>query len=300
MIKILFFNNKSSSHSMLMKKHLLFITLHDLFLNQDKRNNFKKSRNGFYMNFIHYFFHKTLVCCIFLLIHNLNGVALISLGYDCTIAGTLRSLHLRKAAYPFDWMYSDFNALYNAIADDFQHFLDPSTLRVGDDNRTIIDYYGLSFVHDFPTIHDNVAMNDSELHPWAKIRDDWQQFIEPMREKYLRRIDRLINDLMGTEPIFLIRYEMKKNESIRLRELLIHRYPHLNFTLVAINTSHEAKLDWGLDKIKNFHVRGHPSKFLSDWKEIFNNPGFHFTSVRDSMEIQDKDMFMCTGNCMGK
>lgn len=106
-----------------------------------------------------------LIYMFFLASSDLYAAKVISLGGDCTVAGMYRQLNLRTVAYPFDWMYSTFESVYKAFEDDFQHFLDPEALKIGSDGASIIDYYGLKFVHDFPTINDHAALNDNR--PYA-------------------------------------------------------------------------------------------------------------------------------------
>lgn len=67
---------------------------------------------------------KKIFYLFILLIHQpyINGAKLISLGGSCTVASILREFNLRHEAYPFDWMFSSYNAVYQAIKDDFRYF----------------------------------------------------------------------------------------------------------------------------------------------------------------------------------
>jgi len=193
------------------------------------------------------------------------------LGNSCTVASVLRAIDLRKSAYPFDWMFSkNFEAIYNAIKDDFKLFLNPHTLKIGADPRIIIDHYGFEFVHDFPTIHNEANTNDkTELHEWNAIRHDWKELIEPIREKYKKRINRLRKVLNGPDRVLLIRYTMQQTEAVKLRDLVLNLYPNLNFTIVVISENILDSTDWNLEKIRNFFVSYNNPDFYNAWRKIF-------------------------------
>lgn len=217
-----------------------------------------------------------LVYLFFCFLSDLYAAKVVSLGGDCTVAGMYRQLNLRTEAYPFDWMYSTIESVYQAFEDDFKHFLDPETLKIGSDEAMVIDYYGLKFVHDFPTINDNAALNDNETHAGAKFRADWQQFITAIKEKYYRRIERLRKILTGKEPIFFIRYAVDKerwatkNDILKLRDLLSTRYPNLDFTIVAISNT-QAEADWNLARIRNLSILFESKNDRDCWLELFRS-----------------------------
>lgn len=50
----------------------------------------------------------------------------ISLGYNCSTAHYLREVGLRKAAYPFDWVFSSAEIIVDACNDSFESFMDKS------------------------------------------------------------------------------------------------------------------------------------------------------------------------------
>lgn len=217
-----------------------------------------------------------LITFVFFTIANNDTTIVISLGTDCTVASVLRDLNLRHAAYPFDWMYSSFQGVCQALADDFSHFLEPESLKLASKQRAVTDYYGFLFVHDFPTIQHEAAINDNESHEWAKIRDDWQNFTNPIREKYQRRIERLRKVFEGNNHVLLIRYDgaLNKECAIELRQSIIKRYPKLNFTIVDIEyvPHDDPKSFEGLDKIKAACIQN-GQNFWNDWKNLFDSFG---------------------------
>jgi hypothetical protein len=245
-------------------------------------------------------FHFSFLLLICFYINNIEAVVAISLGGCCTIASVLRETGLRRAAYPFDWMFSTFDAVYKSIEDDFRLFLDPATLKVADDRRIVLNAYGIQFVHDFPTIHHPAALNDSETHEWAEIRADWRNFIEPIREKYQRRIERLRAALSGSDHVFLIRYGISKSERdqvIMLRDLLIKRYPNSNFTIVAVGGNQEQGENWGLEKIKNFYVVYGGPDFWPAWRKIFDLLGINQITSRNLFGCGEEDDWVYDETC---
>jgi hypothetical protein len=47
-----------------------------------------------------------------------------SLGPRCHTASFLKRNHLKKASYPFDWIFSDIDMITHCLEDDFNIFLD--------------------------------------------------------------------------------------------------------------------------------------------------------------------------------
>jgi hypothetical protein len=50
----------------------------------------------------------------------------ISVGSQCATAGEIQRFGLKKASYPFDWLYSSLGMVADCIEDDFADFLDRS------------------------------------------------------------------------------------------------------------------------------------------------------------------------------
>ena len=64
----------------------------------------------------------------------IQPITVISLGQSCTVAGAVRDYGIREFAFPFDWIVSPFNSLYQVFEDDFKFF------------RNVIErFYGQSF-----------------------------------------------------------------------------------------------------------------------------------------------------------
>lgn len=217
---------------------------------------------SYYMQIIN--LHNKIILLAYMCILNfpvlVDAVTFISLGKNCNIAHNLRTMGLRHAAYPFDWMISDFDAVKAAFEDDFQMFLDPSSLREGEDPKEIVDHYGLRYRHDFPRNGYEVMINETETLLFGTIREDWRDFIEAVQEKYQRRIARLKKVLEGTDYVYLIRYQITKDEAVQLWNIIANKYLNLQFTFIAVNDFSED--NWGLEEIKNLDGEA--------WNEFLN------------------------------
>lgn len=200
----------------------------------------------------------------------------ISLGETCTVAAILQSLGLRNAAYPFDWVISPYIPLCNVLQNNFDDFLHSSFLYPRDDNRGVINKYGFTFVHDFPTIYysGNLATEDTVgenvLHP------EWITFLPVIQKKYDRRIQRLHNACNDNKKIYFIRHGgiNSQQEACNLRDILKELYPQTDFTLVIVGNNTYFAQNWNELNIKNYYL--HNTGIWNDsteWERIFIDLG---------------------------
>ena len=145
---------------------------------------------------------------------------IIPIGVDCGMALFCRKYNLRNTALPFDWTVS-YNGVSKCINDNFKYFTEPL------DNR--INNYDIYFHHDFQN----------------EINDD--------KEKYNRRIKRLI-DTLETNTIDEIVFCRKGHachhhyehngkyfnitndieDAEKLDTLLSNKYPLLKYKIIVI------------------------------------------------------------------
>lgn len=122
----------------------------------------------------------------------------ISLGQACSCATTLIQCNLRRAAYPFDWLYgSDLNGRVNFVVNDFENFLEKEDLKHTGDRESPMPCKifkntrsNIVFNHDFP-----LSMTLDESFPSVK-------------EKYNRRINRLYANIKQTEKVLFVYIEV--------------------------------------------------------------------------------------------
>ncbi len=118
---------------------------------------------------------------------------IISLGAFCFIAGDLRRLNLRTAAYPFDWNITDIETMINLIDNGFSDFTNINFLQKNNDNQRIFfdnkKYSLLRFVHDY----------DENMHNAIDVE-----------KKYDRRIKRFYNAIKNKT--LFVRYIINRSE----------------------------------------------------------------------------------------
>lgn len=196
----------------------------------------------------------------------------ITLGGACGPSLMLRELNLRKAAYPFDWIVSPFESVYNAIDDDFEYFFQNLTVR--SNNQGVIDYYGFHFVHDLPTVCDAGAdLLNVDFIGNNDLAGNWEAALPLVREKYQRRIDRFRQACLGKETIFFLSDGLLKEHTLILRDLISKKYPSLDFVLIVFSPNESFRNPWHFEKIRNFCASyNNPSeckKFLDAIAEEF-------------------------------
>jgi hypothetical protein len=102
--------------------------------------------------------------------------------------------------------------------------------------------------------------------------------------------------MMGAEPVLLVRYStIDKDEVIKLKNLLIDRYPNSNFTIVAVAADQYSGEDWNIEKIKYFCARYGDVSFYPQWQNIFNF--FNIARTKNLFDEHEDDTFVCDGSC---
>ncbi len=200
---------------------------------------------------------------------------IISLGFNCIVAGMLRNHNLRSSTFPFDWNRTSFQGVCDLLQNDFFDLLNPEYLsfRI---TRILNTKYTFAFYHDFPA-DKSVGRNDY-------VKENFLDYVSGVATKYKRRIDRLNKALnsghavycirlsSGTRPWKLDPLKQTPEEIIKLRDILLTKFPHSNITLVAVDNDDSYKDDWNLEHIKNFYIKNATSD--EEWVEIFKTLGF--------------------------
>lgn len=234
----------------------------------------------------------TNVCTlvIFLLYSFINAsYECIGLGERCTVAAALEAFDLRKAAYPFDWIISEFQSTCNVLEADFEDFLNPDYFSIRSDQHGIINKYGLVFVHDFPTVGYNGDLQIDAPITEGILRPDWIDTLGEIQKKYLRRIERFRNVCRSNKKIYFIRHYgiTSKKEAIVLRDILQQHYPDLDFTLVIAGNNSSFAEPWNIPSIKNYYLKETAAwNDVKEWETIFTDLGL-ITEVRKA-NLQDK------------
>lgn len=129
----------------------------------------------------------------------------ISLGEDCACTSYLRRFNLQDYSFPFDWLTkASFETRINLLVNDFENFLNKENLvlipkpeNTNVDNKhdyykdTVLDFY---FYRDF------------------KSNTNFEKEFIDVKNKYLRRIERLYNAIESSENILFVWWSRDKHQ----------------------------------------------------------------------------------------
>ena len=114
---------------------------------------------------------------------------IISLGFNCAVASSLRKYGLRNRDYPFDWGVSILEGILDAINEKFVDFFDESWITDIGDGTYYHSKYKYSFVHDF---QDGI---------WNEM--DFQGQMQYVKNKYRRKVSNFLGNLECGETLFV-------------------------------------------------------------------------------------------------
>ena len=137
----------------------------------------------------------------------------ISLGQDCSVAGSLRTIKYKEYSYPFDWNITYLNFITDCFRTKFKNF------------ETIFGKCTLCKIGKL-CLHNNIHFYHDEL-----------KVTEELIQKYIKRGQRLHNLLNENKKILFIRkaeYESQKN-ICDLIDVILENYPTLDFKILLIN-----------------------------------------------------------------
>ncbi len=148
---------------------------------------------------------------------------IISIGSDCSVAGSLRNLKYKDATYPFDWCISKINFITMCFETNFKCYLD-----IFDKNTNLIKKSGnghFKYDESIYFYHENIYDNlDNDLLLFYK-------------NKFKRRIERFINLLNSDSKILLVRKSVNEeyNDILKLNKIIKSKYPNINFNILYIS-----------------------------------------------------------------
>lgn len=181
-----------------------------------------------------------------------GSVHFISLGRDCQVGLELIAANLRPAAFPLDWVASDFEGVIKAFEDDFEHFLDPLYLTYHP-YQIYNSYYGFGYNHCFP-IKDVEFIQHLDKGYAGIHRENFLDYLPSVQSTYKRRIRRLNNLLIRHEAIVFIRTHIVPSQAAHFVTMLSGKYPCLPFLLVVVHERADLIGDWHIDKVLNFYA----------------------------------------------
>lgn len=175
----------------------------------------------------------------------------ITIGNDCSPAVALRSLGLRNAALPFDWVVSNVNALRLCFETDFDKF--HTGLVLNNTHKRLIDSYGFEFPHDYPLDNTNLEMDrigegSISEEDGKVITHNWLDYYEIVLDKYKRRIERFRNIMNDIKPVIVL-CRHSTSDVLHLQQLFQRVYKKEN--VYFVNSTCEK---FENDKMKNIYT----------------------------------------------
>jgi hypothetical protein len=191
-------------------------------------------------------------------------LTIISLGSDCQVADNLKAFHLRKEAYPFDWIVTeDFESVIDAIQDDFAHWLDPNYLEYRGTN-IYNKCYNLAFVHDFP-IAGHSEHADGDYMAFGQIDSNYLTFLPSATDKFNRRVQRLYQLFITNSPIIFVRAHANRKSAERFVSVIKGKYPNLPFVLLVVTRAGLLNPPWNLPHVVNVYVSDEGGQLFPWW-----------------------------------
>lgn len=198
---------------------------------------------------------RSVLLAMIAMFQSVSAIEIVSLGDGCMTARAARYNCLRDTAYPFDWMITSMQSLMKAFDDDFNQILLPDQTFEREDNKAVIDGYGLVFIHDFATVKNSQTPIDGEIMPVHALVSNWRDSIDIVRAKFKRRLQKLLTLLHSGQPVALVRYgDIDRNQAKQLVSMLKQKYPHAKAVLVVIGTSDEFKESWHIDHVRTMFI----------------------------------------------
>lgn len=138
---------------------------------------------------------------------------IISLGQDCSVAGSLRNIKYKEFSYPFDWNVTKLNFIIDSFNSKFTNF------EYIFDKCKISGNGHLKYNNEIYFYHDNKHVN------------------EALKTKYIKRGKRLNDLLNGSKKILFVRKDPNDtfNEICLLKDIIRFNYPYLNFKILFIH-----------------------------------------------------------------
>jgi putative papain-like cysteine peptidase DUF1796 len=173
----------------------------------------------------------------------------VSLGNTCTIAHQLALHKATNAYYPFDWNLTlSVESVIYALAHKFEHFLDHDRVEAIDNHMKIRDMaYNILLVHDFP-LKETLSPEEHRIVP------NWRDYLEEVRTKYARRIQRFFALKNYTGKLFFIRYDCSPEQAQLLLQELIACFPQVDLTLIVFNQILYDDESWNFDLVNNYYM----------------------------------------------
>ena len=190
---------------------------------------------------------------------------IISLGFFCGPAQEIKSIGLRNASYPFDWIISNFESVLLLLKNNFKDFLKEEFLIIDKTEKELKETYVIK----------NTKYDIKFFHDFKKGYSIYEQLPE-IKEKYNRRIQRLYKTI--EKSTLFIRYIKDEEELF----YIIHNLEDIKKFIKSFNLNNDIificnndlndkvsnqNIYW-VEKDNNYSVNRHFLKSLKSLKKF--------------------------------
>lgn len=190
-----------------------------------------------------------------------------SIGAACSCTRSLRFSHLQNCSYPFDWLFgSDFQGRIDILISEFKRYIEKDDLEdlncTNNDEKNLCEVYynkynDITFNHDFPF---DVPFEDGYKN---------------VKEKYNRRINRLLSNINKAKNILLVYIETPDcknklsddNVLFEASKKLKDKYPDKNFDILYFSQDFNLNHNEYKEVLKTNEI----TKIVGNYKGIWEN-----------------------------
>lgn len=141
----------------------------------------------------------------------LTDALIVPIGADCSVASFCRDSGLRYEAFPFDWTVTPIDSAVKLIGNQFQDFLNESNLVCLDaEKRMLFQEDGLNLQVVDELVSPVICRKYKILFP-HDFSGKGLADLEVVRNKYYRRIERLISKIQNGDKVCFIYAKRKPN-----------------------------------------------------------------------------------------
>lgn len=156
---------------------------------------------------------------------DMEGCKFVSLGENCSSAWYLKQLGLKEASYPFDWIFSSPDIVFDCINDRFEKYLDKKFI-VPKNNSTSA---GHSYYHDDFFNHRNPLASDDDYNYHKRCCNRFIELVESKNNVcYLITLINEPSKRPGWAKGFNNKFPMPENQNLETVSKLIRRIKDRN------------------------------------------------------------------------
>lgn len=168
-----------------------------------------------------------------------------SLGPRCHSASILKRLELKKASFPFDWIFSNLDMVIHCIENDFKIFLNPKYFSIRDptstkqqhsyykenDDDAIFNHHNPLYKKDYNyfvrcTERFKTLLNQKGLKLFVITYLNFWKIDEPFKNNIIEKIKKLNNYTTNYGILCIIQYIAEKEEEQHTFSFSIHNNIH--------------------------------------------------------------------------